>query len=371
MPVTSLMMALTLARVAGATEALAAPAQSGLVAIRAARVLLSDGRSVDHGVILIDDRVIRAVGAGVEIPADASIIEHAGTASAGMIALHAYDGGPSEFLDDTRTVLDAADVAYAFDPTHTDFERALHAGITTLVLTPLPASLVPGMTAVVKTSGARVLKRTAQLAVGLSERSLSANRFPTSLAGAMDELDRLFTKRDGAFGKAASGKLPVLFDVESKSDVMRARDLAARHKLTGALFGAVWAGELAADLKGSGLAVICGPFGPGQDRRDLRAVVALADAGVPFGFALESPWADPAGLRFSAALCTKAGLAPHAAWRSLSSEAAEIAGVADKVGRLERGFDADIVLWSGDPLDLTSAVDAVFVDGQRVFEAQR
>jgi imidazolonepropionase-like amidohydrolase len=65
------------------------------------------------------------------------------------------------------------------------------------------------------------------------------------------------------------------------------------------------------------------------------------------------------------------GLDPVTAWKALTSDAARIAGVADRVGRLAAGLDADFVLWSGDPLDLTSSVEAVFVDGVQVHGGQR
>jgi imidazolonepropionase-like amidohydrolase len=55
------------------------------------------------------------------------------------------------------------------------------------------------------------------------------------------------------------------------------------------------------------------------------------------------------------------------AWKALSSDAARLAGVGRRVGRLERGMDADFVLWSGDPIDLRSKVQMVFIDGELVF----
>ena len=343
---------------------------SKLFAIQADKLLLGDGRTVENGVVLVEDRVIRAVGAGVEIPEDAATITHHGVVSAGLIALHAYTGVIAEGFDPTRAVLDA-DLAQAFDPSSPDFESVARAGITSLVLTPPPEGLSAGLTTVVKSSGNRIVKRGAHLAIGVGARTLSSDRFPTSWSGASVELASRFEKKEGTFGKAASGKLPVLFEVSTKQDVARAIELAKRFDLAGALYGAEWAGELAPAIKDARLSVIAGPFDAGVDGRHLSSVVALADAGVPFGFGLESPWADPEALRFSAALCVKAGLATGAAWRALSSGAAEIAGVADKVGRLDRGLDADLVFWTGDPLDLRSSVVAVYIDGQRVHGAER
>jgi imidazolonepropionase-like amidohydrolase len=70
-------------------------------------------------------------------------------------------------------------------------------------------------------------------------------------------------------------------------------------------------------------------------------------------------------------MCLREGLAPAAAWRALCADSAAIARLEGSVGRLERGLDADLVLWSGDPLALSSRVVAVWIDGVRVEEPKR
>ena len=67
-------------------------------------------------------------------------------------------------------------------------------------------------------------------------------------------------------------------------------------------------------------------------------------------------------------MAMKAGLSGEAAWAGLTSGAAAAAGVEERVGRLAEGLDADFVLWSGDPLDLSHRPVAVFVDGARVWQ---
>ncbi|HEV8112171.1 MAG TPA: amidohydrolase family protein [Planctomycetota bacterium] len=337
------------------------------VAIRADRVLLGDGQVLAPGVILVEDGRIAAVGTDVSIPDGTIVSVHKGTASAGLVALHSYSGSPGEMRDSTRTLMPEARVVVAFDPTHPDFEAAIEAGITSVVLAPLPLAVCAGTSALVKSSGGVVVQKDAQLALGFSAQTLRNDRAPTSVGGALAELDRRLEKPEGAFALAAQKKLPVLFEVSTRDDVARAVEFASRHELTGAIHGAPWAGELAAPIHAAGLAVICGPFQVGEARRDLLAVVALAKAGVPFGFGLDSPWNDAVSLRTSAAMCVREGLDRAVAWRALTSDAARIVGAGDRVGGLEKGMDADIVLWSGDPLDLASSVDAVYVDGKRAW----
>jgi imidazolonepropionase-like amidohydrolase len=368
-----LVPALTAPPVASRHPAASSPPaeRAPVLAIRADKIWLGDGRSIDKGVILIEGNAIRAVGTDVEIPAGVTVREHVGVAAAGMIAMHGYSGAPDSLRDTTRPVMADMDLALVFDPRHEDFSRALAAGITSLVLTPPPQSLVGGVSALVKTAGGKVVRREAQLSLGFSSQMLTQNKFPTSYAGALAELERLFAEPEGAIASAVAGKLPVLFETSSRQDVQRAIEFAARHDLSGAINGADWAGELATSIKKADLAVVCGPLDVGAQKRGLDAVRALAAANVPFGFGLDAPWKDPAALRFTAALCVRGGLPADAAWRALTIGAAQILGAGDRIGRLDRGCDADIVLWSGDPLDLGSRVIAVYVDGVCSYGAEK
>lgn len=335
-------------------------------AIRATRVHMGGGEVVENGLVLVQDGRIAASGANVTVPEGVPVIEHEGDLSAGMIALHDHSAMRGENLDGTRAVLSEAELAFAVDVGHSDLARLAREGVTSIVVAPGSQALVGGITAVVKTTG-RAVKRRAQLDVSLSSASLRAARFPTSYVGAVAELTRRFEGAEGAFADAAAGKLPVLLRVGPRHEVQRAVELATRLKLKGALYGAPRAGELADAIKAANLAVILPPFDPGDDSRGPKSAVQLAAAGVPFGFALDAPARHPASLRLGAAACMRAGLEPSAAWAALTSGAAAIAGVDGSVGSLAPGMDADLVLWSGPPLDLGSSVIAVYVDGKRVF----
>src|SRR5689334_8309269 len=79
-----------------------------VLAIRADRLLLADGQAVAPGVLLVENGRITAAGADVAVPEGATLVAHKGTASAGMIALHASFGAAAEMRDSTRTVLPEA-----------------------------------------------------------------------------------------------------------------------------------------------------------------------------------------------------------------------------------------------------------------------
>ena len=94
-------------------------------------------------------------------------------------------------------------------------------------------------------------------------------------------------------------------------------------------------------------------------------LAALQEAGVTVGFALNGPTNGGDQLRLSAAMALAAGADSAGVWNALTLDAARLCGVEARVGSLERGKDGDFVLWSGDPLNLGSRVEAVYVDGVR------
>ena len=365
------------------------------IQIRAKTIYLGDGNRIEDGVVVIEGGRILKVGRGVEVDPNVPILEHDGVLTAGMVVSHSWFGTNGRNHDASRSVLPEALVAHAYTPGHSDFKKALEMGITSMVLAPTAQNLAGGKTCVVKTSG-EMFEREAHLAISFSKESLrqgvqqfgfffeaqeplavddglestggpqNGGRYPTSYPGSMAKLEELMEDSEGAFASIKGGQMQVMMEAWDRNEVARAVSWAKKHNLKGALRGAPLAGELASMLKGSGLGVILGPFDAGQSTRSLKSAVDLAEAGVPLAFAGGSSGSDPASMRMSAAMAVAVGLDPVAAWKALSSDAARLAGVGDRVGRLENGMDADLVLWSGDPIDLTSSVEMVFINGKRV-----
>jgi len=340
-------------------------------AVRAKLVKLGDGTTLEEGVVWVEDGKIRAVGRGVELPAGTILIEHDGVLTAGMVAPHTYTGAAGELADSTRAFLPELHAKHAYNPSHSDFRRAVEAGVTTVLLAPRKENVAGGMTAAVKTFGDRVVSTDKHLHLSLHTTALWGWREPTSWPGAITELEKRLRQGEGAFGEAASGRLPVMIEAWSRQETARALDFATRNKLTGALRGGSRAGEMVDRVVASKLSMIVGPFAIGDDKRHIDSVLTLAEAGVPVAFGMSAPDEDPRGMRLSAARCVRAGLDATVAWHGLTSTSAKIAGVGDQVGRLERGFDADLVLWSGEPLEWTSRVEAVYVDGKLAFGGDR
>jgi imidazolonepropionase-like amidohydrolase len=342
---------------------LARQPQAEETAVSARSVLLPDGSVQSGARVRFQDGKIRSIE-GMSDKHDAFDGEWL---TPGLIAGRSYSGAAGETVDDTRTVISEARMLAAFEPKASDFARAAAAGVTTLVLAPSPENLVGGVSAVVKTRGTVALSAEGHLALSFTASAQNPLRMPTSASGGLAELRRLFKSREsGPVALAAAARLPVLLAAEKPDEIQRALAFAREWNVSGALVGASLAGEVAELVHEAGVGVIVGPLVTGTPQRELDATVALARRGVPLAFAVDAPLLDPVALRLAAALCVRAGMDPKDALRALTSGAAALAGVSERVGRLEVGRDADLVLWSGSPLELSSRVRAVWIDGLRI-----
>ena len=106
--------------------------------------------------------------------------------------------------------------------------------------------------------------------------------------------------------------------------------------------------------------------GPGEVLEN--AIIRVEDGKITAVSKGDAPGRHPASLRMGAAACVRAGLDKGAALATLTTSPASLAGATGRVGAIAAGHDADLVLWSGDPMDLTSAVRRVWIDGETVHE---
>ena len=185
-----------------------------------------------------------------------------------------------------------------------------------------------------------------------------------------------------ALQPALTGRLPVAFEANATREIQRALDMAQELKLDPIVTGGREADQLAAELKARNVRVIYSLNYPTRPRtlapdadepaRELRAranapkvPAALATAGVTFAFT-SSGLREQRDFVRNAARAVKEGLAPDAAVRALTIDAARIAGAADRVGSLEQGKIANVIVTDGDLFDEKTKVRHVFVDGRSV-----
>jgi len=363
------MKQLNLAGAALLALALVAPASEvaePTLAISAAHVLVDGGTVVDDALVLVGDGKILAVGLKEDLlgklPEGVHVVEHDGWLSSGMIAANATfgltytDDSTGAFMDDLR-------LAPAFNGDSKKLTAARELGITSFGLVTGRANVIGGIGAVAKTDG-QIVNDAANLSICLAPPALRGNRFPTSYGGALGALRARIASGEGALAAAAkSGKLPVQIAVNSRGEIARAIDFAGAAGLNTVLRGATRAGDFAADLKKAKMMVALQPIGLGATAQTTGSMLALAKAGVPFAFGLADT-SSIASLHESAALAKRAGLARATAWNSVTTTAAKLLGTEATMGRVAAGFDADLVLWSGDPLSITSRPVAVYIDGE-------
>ncbi|RPH42921.1 MAG: hypothetical protein EHM91_09060, partial [Planctomycetota bacterium] len=234
-------------------------------------------------------------------------------------------------------------------------------GVTTVALAPGNGNLVGGRVGLVKLNGGRydrALRRaTAGFKVSLGVEALRPDREPTSRKGAVALLREQL--RDA---KAELRAQPLFVHVQSPGEIESALELQSAFGLRMTLVHARGAAESVERIKEAKVSVAFGPLTVGDKREILETPGRLARAGVPVAFVSDAPAVAEEHLRVIAAFAVKYGMDREAALRALTTVPAGLLGV--DAGSIAEGRAADIVVWSGDPLSLTSEVELVIVDGR-------
>lgn len=166
-----------------------------------------------------------------------------------------------------------------------------------------------------------------------------------------------------------NGEIPVLFHANTRDDILRAIEIADKYQLRMILAGAREAWRVADQLAEHDIPVILGSLftsAPGGGPYDalFAQPAALHEAGIRFAFSTGSA-PDVRNLPYHAATATAYGLDPDVALRALTVWPAEIWGVDDRLGALRIGKPANFFVSTGDPLDVRTNVEEVFIDGRR------
>ena len=345
----------------------------------AGRVVQPDGTLKDNVAVLIEDGKIKSV-----VPASEAQDEQARrfdpdtVLCPGLIDLFSSIGAVGQAVETVSFVDPDASAADAVDPRHADFGVALRSGITTAMVAPAAGNLVSGACVSFRTfvdhGKLDVLRDDGPLVFAVGEGVWREDRAPTSRAGTLRELRSVLDDaRKGAahprINAVVAGQLDALIVCPT------AHDLATARSGLGDLFGRFGVAhtddalELVDDLKGSRQPVVVGPYTFDSSRRVLLGAAALARRGAEVAFRGGFPESPPEGLRITAALAVRHGMEPAAARRAITVAPAKVAGLADRLGAITPGRDADLVVFSRDPLRLDAVVREVYVKGVRVYAA--
>lgn len=304
-----------------------------------------------------------------------------------------------------------------------NYRRALSGGVTTAYLSPGRQRFVSGQGSVVKLHGddivRRVLAEKAFLRITLGDKANTAPRvfeptvqptsddplvparqqFPSSRISQLNELRRIFqraqTDKDGVDGKgaaedryrtaplraAASGKLPLRVAAEKAADLRNALRFAKEIGAGLVLESPHEVGNLLALHQGADLRAVFrlevrpGAQNPGDNRPDEaanrpeNAVLAVRN-GMTVALAPARD-ADFPDFLLVAGLAIRLGLSEEQALKAITLDAAKVLGVDQRVGSLEPGKDADILVLSGDPFAVGTMVEDTFVDGKHAFHREK
>jgi imidazolonepropionase-like amidohydrolase len=340
----------------------------GPLAIVGARVVPVTGPPVDDGVVLVRDGHIEAVGRDLRVPEDAERVEAAGkVVLPGLVDAHVHvgvhgegDGWAGQDTNEmTEPVTPHVRALDAINPADLGFADAVAGGVLTLNVNPGSGNPIGGQTAAVRAAGRTVDEMVLRAPSGMKS-ALGEN--PKRVYGERKQLPstRLGTAaviRD-ALVKAGN----YLAKLERGDDDPPERDLR-------------WEALLLADqLAERGVPVLIGPLLTSRSKVELRNRSLanpgrLAAAGVEVGIITDHPVVPVHLLHVSAALAVREGLDPAAALRAITIVPARVLGLDDRLGSLEPGKDATFCVWSGDPLDARSRVEAAWIEGRRVYGA--
>jgi imidazolonepropionase-like amidohydrolase len=385
-----------------AAAALTAPAAAETILINNGRVVTNGAAGViENGDVLIVDGRISAVGANINAPRGARIVEAQGRfvtpgafAAMSEVGLSEISGSgaPNDADIEGTLVSAAADAGRAFNPNVTAIPVTRIEGVTRAAIAPSAnGTIFDGRGALVSMSGDAdsVFRERAFMVVELGEtgagrtggsRAALWPAFEAALRDAREYPNRYRTGQGGAvlneidaqaLQPYARGQGFFLVHIESAADIRRLiRFKRDNRGLQFVIHGGAEAWQVAEELAAANIPVILDPLSNLPDRFErlsarLDNVVLLHRAGVKFAIAPQPGTVDAHQARLVLQLAGNAvanGLPWDAAFAAVSRGPAEIFGAAN-LGRLERNYLADVVIWDGDPLQVTSAPTAVFIEG--------
>jgi imidazolonepropionase-like amidohydrolase len=391
--------------------ALALPAVAGTTAIVGGKVhTVGPQGTIENGTILIVDGRIAAVGDNVTVPAGAETIDASGKiVTPGLFASLSQLGlvevsssaGPTDGSQRGEQFTAGFDVADAYNPRSTLIAINRIEGLTRAVSAPSPAypdesgsgHIIAGLAAIVSLKDEDAIEqRGAAVVVALGEtgsyftggtRSAAWLTLRNALNEALDYREHKGDFERGmrrpyahsvtdleALQGVINGNTPMIISINRASDIAVLIKFVDEYSVKAIISGGAEAWMLADELAAAQIPVIVDPTAnlPGsfdEINARLGAATVLAGAGVKIAIG-DGSTHNARNLTQAAGNAVAHGLNWNAALRAITLSPAEIYGVATTTGSIEPGKVADIVVWPGDPLELTNYPEQVFINGEAI-----
>jgi imidazolonepropionase-like amidohydrolase len=382
------------------------------IAIVGGRVVPIEGEPIEGGTVVIEDGRITAVGGSdTTVPDGATRVDASGKwVLPGFVDAHVHLGvheeaegwagqDTNEMTDPNTAHVRALD---AINPAEIGFRDALSGGVLAVNVNPGSGNPIGGRTVALKTWGRRVddmvLREPSGLKSALGENPKRVygdkKQTPSTRLGVAAVIRSAFTEARNYMEKhehPEEGKPKPAVDLKLEALAMvlrreipwrqhshRADDIATALRIAEE-FGyqlvidhGTEAHLLADELAARGIPVLIGPLFTSRSKvelrnRSLRNPGRLAAAGVDISIITDHPVVPIHFLVHQATLAVREGLDRETALRAITINPARVMGVADRVGSLAPGKDADLCVWSGDPLDVMQRVEVAYVNGREVY----
>jgi imidazolonepropionase-like amidohydrolase len=381
------------------------------VAVTNGRIFTVSGAVIEKGTVVIAGGKIVAIGADVNVPAGAKIIDATNKIitpgwieSATSIGIVEISGGADGTADQGATEKDlsaAFNVLDAFNPNSTVIPVTRVEGITRAVVAPSgTGNVILGQAALFDLSGQQVPAAVTRApvamfaALGEAGADLAGGSRVSAILKLRETLqDAVDFNRNRVAWNAAQrrpysrgrldlealkpvilGEIPLAIQANRASDLLAAIRLADEFKLKLVLMGAAEGWMVAPELARRNIPVVIKPLTniPSFDAlgASLENAARLQKAGVTLILSSFDTH-NARNLRQEAGNAISYGLDRNDALRAVTLAPARTWGVADRTGSLEVGKDADLVVWSGDPFELSTSAEHVFIHGREMSKDTR
>lgn len=376
-------------------------ADAQVIAITNGTVYPVSSPKLDSATVILRDGRIAAIGRGIAIPPDATVVDakgkwvtpgliHAGSS----LGIRLTDSGAQEETQEDVVlgeVKASFNVAEAIDPASMTIPVVRAEGVTTALTMPLEG-LIPGQAVVIDLAGDRLedmlVRSPAAMIVDLGQGGKTGGG--GSRAGALFRLRLIlrdakeYAQRKEDFRKAQiqplaapapelealqpvlAGELPMLVIANRRSDIASALRIAKEFSLRIVIWGGAEAWQIAPDLALAKVPVVLEPLTDVPRFNALNArldnATLLRKAGVEV-VAAQRDAAFSRDLRTAAGNEVRNGMTWDDALRSVTLAAATALGIGQRTGSLETGKAANVVVWSGDPFEFSSRAEHVFIRG--------
>jgi imidazolonepropionase-like amidohydrolase len=387
------------------------PVNNNSIAIAGGRVVPIEGDPIDGGTVLVaDGRISAVLGPGARLPDGVPVIDAAGKwVLPGLIDAHthlgAYEDGMGWAGMDTNELTGPNQaqvrVVDAINPADVGFGDAIAGGVLAVNVQPGSGNPIGGQTAAVRCWGRTVedmvLRAPSGLKSALGEnpkrnygnrnetpatRLWTASVIRSALVAAANYLAEHESaaagepaKRDlklEALGLALRREIPWRQHCHRADDIATALRIAAEFGTDLVIDHGTEAYLIADKIAAAGVPVVIGPLLTARSKVELRnrtiaSPALLAAAGVTIAITTDHPVVPIHFLVHSATFAVREGLSPGEALRSVTITPARVMGIDGRLGSIEPGKDADLVIWSGDPLDVMSRAERCLIAGREVY----